>query len=108
MSKVLAPEALALVVRSINDLAEAGKWEDVPALINGILASHNQLHAETARLREALEMIAQQKFPADDPELHTDDMNNPHALVPVQFARLCWTWDTARRALEGEDVTTDD
>lgn len=107
MSKVLALDALALVVRGINDLAEAGKWEDVPALINGILASHNALHDENARLREALAWYA-------DPE---------NWEAEVDGVRVCGEWDDevdesederyrfdfdygdrARAALAGEDT----
>lgn len=93
MSKVLAPEALALVVRSINDLAEAGKWEDVPALINGILASHNELHAETARLREALAWYADPENTWQCADEFWDDWQQDHIAI-------------ARAALAGEDVVT--
>jgi hypothetical protein len=73
-----------------------------------LLSALRDERRQTARLREALEQIAYQKYPADDPELHTEEMRDPYVVLPVQFARTCWLWDTARRALNVEDVTTDD
>ena len=104
MTDILTPEELERMLTSpqhiwteyMNSLMP---WEDIKLLV----ASHLALHAETARLRQGLDMIAGQQYPDDD-DLHADDRVDPRNLVRVLNNRVDWLTAQARAALGREEV----